>query len=153
MRKVVISGYGKEIFNNCNETINMTKENRKIMRFARRSAKMFLSALFKAVQMSNLVSDESDEYKRGVFFGDFMNLVMDREHLFELFDICMEEKQEFDSKTFFKGVVSNWSSIEVLKDVPNIPAFLAASSIDIPCPSYLDVETNKSILFIMLNFE
>jgi hypothetical protein len=126
MIKVAISGYGHEILADSNESIKVSREKRKLMRFGRRSANLFLNALLKAVQMSNIIDEEDNAFRKGIFYGDFMNLVVDNEHLFELFNICRDEAQDFNKESFFNGIVGNWSVIEILKDLPNIPTFLAA---------------------------
>lgn len=123
--EIVVSGYGRCILNERDE-VELNRENRRIMRFARRSGRMFISALSQAVKMSGYNIEEGEKENRGVFYGEFMNLMSDEDHRKELFDLCKDKENRFDGGCFFRGIVDHWSTVEVLQDVPNIPCFLGA---------------------------
>ncbi len=126
MKKVYITGSGSCIQESDDLSVLHTRENRKIMRFARASGKLFLAALSEALKNSDCNSfDDGDSYRKGVFFGDFMNLTTDNEHRIELFEQCKKVSGSFDEKVFINYIIDNWSAVEVLKEVPNIPCFLA----------------------------
>ena len=126
-RKVYITGIGSCIMKPDDTTVPVTRENRKLMRFARTSGKLFLNALSEAVANSgcNHIAAENTS-RRGVFFGDFMNLTTDAAHRTELFEQCKAVSGCFDEKLFLQYIIDDWSAVEVLKEVPNIPCFLAA---------------------------
>ncbi|MGI6257862.1 MAG: beta-ketoacyl synthase N-terminal-like domain-containing protein [Anaerovoracaceae bacterium] len=123
--EIVVSGYGRCILNE-REEVELNRENRRTMRFARRSGRMFISALSQAVKMSGYNIEEGQKESRGVFYGEFMNLMSDEDHRKELFDLCKNKEDRFDGGCFFHGIVDYWSTVEVLQDVPNIPCFLGA---------------------------
>ncbi len=134
-RKVYISAIGSEIIEE-DTPIPVSRENRKLMRFARTSGKLFINSLYEAMKMADNDSPElNDNYRRGVFFGDFLNLATDKEHRDELFEHCKNSSECFDEKEFLYYIINNWSAVEVLKEVPNIPCFLAAQLTESNGPS------------------
>lgn len=135
-KNIYISGFGSNIMESENSAIPINRENRKFLRFARTSGKLFINSLSEALKMADCNSlNLNDNYRRGVFFGDFMNLTTDKVHKDELLEYCKNYSERFDEKEFLYYIINNWSAVEVLKEVPNIPCFLAAQLTEANGPS------------------
>ncbi len=122
--RVYIASYGSTLLKNENEQITINRNNRKIMKYARRSGRMFLQALQFALE--NFSVEEIDEYKKGLFVADFLDLTMDEQHLDEVLESVHEKNNTFSTKDAVDFIINNWSMIEAVKGISNIPAFLGA---------------------------
>ena len=96
------------------------------MRFARRSGRLFLEALQEAYAISGCADAEMPSSRKGVYYGECLNLFSDEEHRKEIFGACRDVAGEFRGEVLMNEVVDHWSAVEVLQNVPNVPCFLGA---------------------------
>lgn len=123
---VSISGFASIAVASSAENNFVNKSNRKLMRFARKSGQMSLLTLIDALTMSKLDLADIAPERRALLFSDFLNLVPDVEKTMEVLLAITDGGKAYEKANFVKNVSDNWSVIEVLKNVPNIPAFIAS---------------------------
>jgi len=130
-RPVYITAGKIRTFNGSEKEL-VTRQTRKFMRFARRSGMLFLAVLYELLEEDGDLPGMQDESRggkmpserRSVFYGEDLNISPDSAHREEL--LHLQEDGPFDEHLCFDFIRKNWSAIEVLKEVPNIPCFLAA---------------------------
>jgi len=149
-RKVCISGYASVVQDSADQTI-IDKGNRKLMRFARKSGQIFLKSILNAIEMSGIEIKEIDSKRIALFFSDFMNLITDVEKIIAVLKELTDNECEYDKESFVKNISDSWSVIEVLKNVPNIPAFIACQEIGVKGVSSTELSSCAGGLYSLID--
>jgi 3-oxoacyl-(acyl-carrier-protein) synthase len=127
MSEVCVTGYDCAVY--CGDMGPIGKERRKLLRFARQSGQMFLLSLLRAMAKSGMDKTMFEPGRAALFFADNLNLVSDLDKVLEVLSEIKKSGDGYCEKSFVDYIAENWSVIEVLKIVPNIPAFLACQEL------------------------
>ena len=131
MGRVCISGYAREVLASEDQGVSIDKSGRRLMRFARKSGKMFLKALIEAIKVSDLKLNDTDPRRMMLFFSDSMNISPDALKVAESIDALRRNCDAYSEASHVEYIADNWSVIEALQGVPNIPTFLACKEYEI----------------------
>ena len=125
MDRVCISGFAREVLVSEDQSVSVEKSSRRLMRFARKSGKMFLKALIESIKVSELELKDTDPRRMMLFFSDSMNISPDAPKVAESMDALQKNFSAYSEACHVAYIADNWSVIEALQSVPNIPTFLA----------------------------
>lgn len=129
--RVYITGYASIVPKHQEETYSDVFGNRKIQRFSRRSGTLFMEAVKNALAMSEINISEINSYRTAIILGEYMNQKQDIDSIINVLKKSISEsgKNVFDDGLYSAYSVKEWNTSSALANIPNIPGFLCALSL------------------------